>query len=104
MHVELSIDKDNEKELWTESAGHYVDAMMKLRRRTPFSDDEIWDSQRSTDLWFRDWITIHGSEGVPSYGHMMGSGHIREYLQHWRNLSVHSQQGWEAFNSAFNKM
>ena len=99
--VELCIDNNAEKDLWTESIGHYAEAMTKLRKRTPFSDDEIWDFQRSADLWFRDWITLHGSEGITNYGHMMGSGHLLEYLQHWRNLSVHSQQGWEAFNSAF---
>ena len=27
-----------------------------------------------------------------------------EYLLHWRTLTNHSQQGWEALNSAFNSL
>ena len=30
---------------------------------------------------------------------MLGAGHITEYLRHWRNLYIHSQQGYEAFNA-----
>ena len=30
---------------------------------------------------------------------MLGAGHISEYMFYHRNLYVHSQQGWEAFNS-----
>ena len=34
---------------------------------------------------------------------MLISGHIYEYLDHWRNLYVHSQQGWEALNNFVKK-
>lgn len=30
---------------------------------------------------------------------MLGAGHIRYYLQKWRNLSRFQNQGWEAYNA-----
>ncbi len=44
-----------------------------------------------------------GNEGATNYIHDLQSGHIANYLIHWRNLYVHSQQGWEALNFAVKK-
>jgi hypothetical protein len=38
-------------------------------------------------------------EGITNYIHMIGSGHIADYLFKWKNLYRFSQQGWEAMNS-----
>jgi hypothetical protein len=38
-------------------------------------------------------------EGITNYLHMIGSGHIAEYLYKWKNLYRFSQQGWETMNS-----
>ena len=35
---------------------------------------------------------------MTNYIHLLGSGHISEYLYRHRNLYRHLQQGWEAFN------
>jgi len=35
---------------------------------------------------------------MTNYIHMVGSGHIGDFLLRWRNLYRHSQQGWEALN------
>lgn len=59
----------------------------------------IVEFQEQADLFFQNWIRLHGREGVTNYIHMLGSGHICEYLFYWGNLYAHSQQGWEAFNS-----
>lgn len=73
--------------------------MELVRKKDDFSDDEIAQFQCHVDLFFQDWVSLHGIEGVTNYLHMLSSGHISDYLFHWRNLYVHSQQGWEAFNS-----
>ena len=35
---------------------------------------------------------------VTNYIHMLGSGHIMEFLYRYRNLYKYSQQGWEHMN------
>jgi hypothetical protein len=72
---------------------------VKLRKKTPFSDEEIVDFQRTTDEWFQRWVDLEGWEGCTNYTHMLGSGHIADLLFHHRNLYVFSNQGWEALNS-----
>jgi hypothetical protein len=78
---------------------NYVPAIELLRQKSEFTDDEIANFQRYVDLFFQDWVDLHGKAGVTNYVHMLASGHISEYLQHWRNLYRHSQQGWESLNS-----
>ena len=51
-------------------------------------------------MFFQDWIVLNdGLAGVTNYIHLLGSGHMSDYMFYWRNLYIHSQQGWEAFNS-----
>ena len=49
--------------------------------------------------FFQAWVLLWQKEGITNYIHMIGSGHIAEYLFKWRNLYRFSQQGWEAMNS-----
>jgi len=51
------------------------------------------------DKFYVTWIALLLHEGVTNYIHMLGAGHIGEYLLYHCNLYKHSQQGWEAFNS-----
>jgi hypothetical protein len=44
-------------------------------------------------------IELHQSDGITNYIHMIGSGHLSEFLSYYRNLYIHSQQEWEHFNS-----
>jgi hypothetical protein len=45
------------------------------------------------------WFRINGGqEGITNYIHQLVTGHIADYLFEWRNLYVHSQQGWENLN------
>ncbi len=51
------------------------------------------------DNFYVTWIDLLLHEGVTNYIHMLGAGHIGEYLLHHQNLYEHSQQGWEVFNA-----
>ena len=93
--VELSVADPIEKDKWTRGVAHYSEAMKRLRSREDMTDAEIFDFQKEVDLFLKEWIDLHQAEGVTNYAHMLGSGHIMEYLFHWRNLAIHSQQGWE---------
>jgi hypothetical protein len=50
------------------------------------------------------WVRLNkGNEGATNYIRHLKSGHVSDYLLHWRNLYVHLQQGWEALNFAIKK-
>ena len=49
-------------------------------------------------FFFQLWVQLHGRDGVTNYVHMIGSGHMLEYMKRWGNLTKYSQQGWEALN------
>lgn len=85
--------------VWKRCVPHYRDAILTVRSRVDLSPESVFSFQNSADLFFQDWVALHGREGVTNYIHMIGSGHICEYLIYWGNLYSHSQQGWEAFNS-----
>ena len=99
--IDPMIQDSTKKEKWKTCIGHYRQALEIVNRKHDLSNEEIWEFQKQADYFFKLWIELYGAEGVTNYAHVIGSGHLREYLQHWRNLSNHSQQGWEAFNSAF---
>jgi hypothetical protein len=53
---------------------------------------------------FQRWVEIDkGKEGVTNYMHWLGAEHIADYLFYWRDLYVHSQQGWENLNHVVKK-
>ena len=91
----LCVSDEVRRELWQRCIGHYRLALKKVNVRHDMKQREIFSFQRQVDYFFRDWLTLHGEEGVTNYAHMLGSGHLMEYLNRWRNLWAHSQQGWE---------
>ena len=73
--------------------------MILLRKRDDFSNAEIASYQNHADKFFQAWVRLWQIEGITNYIHMIGSGHIADYLYKWKNLYRYSQQGWEAMNS-----
>jgi hypothetical protein len=69
-----------------------------LQQKTDFTDEEIEAFQLQADEFFSRWAALAGYDGVTNYIHMLGAGHIRYYLQKWRNLNRYSNQGWENYN------
>eukprot|EP00978_Attheya_sp_CCMP212_P002202 scaffold4490_cov46-Attheya_sp.AAC.7 len=78
--------------------------MLKLRQHADFTDDDIAEFQHDFDMFFQDWVELHGKNGLTNYIHLLSSGHISEYLFKWRDLYAHSQQGWESLNNQFKTM
>eukprot|EP00978_Attheya_sp_CCMP212_P000404 scaffold790_cov30-Attheya_sp.AAC.2 len=88
----VTVDADiNSK--WKRCIPHYRNAMQK----TDFTDDS--EFQNEFDLFYQDWVGVYGYRGVTNYIHIMSSGHMSDYLHKWRNLYLHSQQGWESLNN-----
>jgi hypothetical protein len=102
--VEFCIPDEDEKIEWSLAIEFYRQGMVLLRKREDLTDDEIMGFQWQMDQFGYHWLELNmGLEGVTNYVHDLISGHISDYLFHWRNLYIHSQQGWEALNFAVKK-
>jgi hypothetical protein len=95
--IELCIADNGQKHRWKECLEHYKSLFVMLRKQEDFSKQEIVDFQKQADLFYKIWIDIHGAKGVTNYIHMIGSGHVADFLEYYKNLYRHSQQGWENF-------
>ena len=92
------------REVWKTWIKNYCVSLDILLVKEDLTDDQIMSYQWALDLFFQQWIDINkGKEGVTNYIHLIGSGHISEYLFEWRNLYEHSQQGWENLNNVVKK-
>ena len=87
------------QESWKISVNSYCVSMNIVRSKNDLDHEQIVEFQRYIDLFFRKWVKLHGIGGITNYIHMLGSGHIADYLFRWKKLCRHSQQGWEALNS-----
>jgi hypothetical protein len=97
--VDFCITDPERALLWSTALTNYRIAMVLLRKREDFTNAEIATYQSHADKFFQAWIQLWQKEGVTNYMHMIGAGHISDYLYKWRNLYRYSQQGWEAMNS-----
>jgi hypothetical protein len=84
---------------WKRMMPHYRSAMIKMRQKTDFTDDDISEFQEQFDLFHQDWVGMYGIKALTNYIHLLSSGHMSDYLFKWRNLYLHSQQGWESLNN-----
>ena len=50
-------------------------------------------------MFFQLWVNLHQHEGVTNYIHVLGAGHVKEYMREWGSLNKFSQQGWESLNA-----
>ena len=97
--VDFCVTDPERQLLWTTALNNYQIAMVLVRKREDFTNAEISTYQGHADRFFQAWIRLWQKEGVTNYLHMIGAGHISDYLYKWRNLYRFSQQGWEAMNS-----
>ena len=79
-----------------------IDTFSKLNKlicaRVEFTDEMIEEFQCLADSFFTKWVSLNGMAGVTNYIHLLGSGHLMEFLYKYRNLYKFSQQGWEHLN------
>jgi hypothetical protein len=78
---------------------YYRNAMSIARKHEDLHNEEILEFQRNANIFFWKWVDLEGYDGMTNYIHLMGSGHLSEYMFQYRNLYKHSQQGWEKFNA-----
>jgi hypothetical protein len=94
-------DNDNHARIqkFYDCISNYNKMFEMLRKKDDFTDDEILEFQKLADYFYDEWIDLQGREGITNYIHMIGSGHVADFLYEFRNLYRHSQQGWEHLNS-----
>jgi hypothetical protein len=73
--------------------------MVLLQKKEDFTNETITAYQCHADKFFQAWVCLWQKEGITNYMHMIGSGHLADYLYKWNNLYRFLQQGWEAMNS-----
>jgi hypothetical protein len=93
-----TVDLETNK-TWKKCIPHYRNVMKKMQQKKDFTNDDISEFQNEFDLFYQDWVRMYGYKAVTNYIHIMSSGHMSDYLHKWRNLYVHSQQGWESLNN-----
>jgi len=99
LFLDLCIVDEQERVQWKQCINEYRYAIVLLRKKCDLTNDEIKRFQEHIDAFYVSWVALVSLEGVTNYIHMLGTGHIGEYLLHHRNLYKHSQQGWEVFNA-----
>ena len=99
--IDLCTVDEDRRTMWKDCLQHYKSSMQLVNIKRNLTDDEIYAYQREADEFFAIWVDLHGETGITNYAHLIGSGHVMEYLLHWRNLSSHAQQGWEGKSRAF---
>ena len=83
---------------WVTAVTHYRLGMKEMRRHEDFEPEEVLPVQKNLDLFYSSWVDLWGREGITNYIHMLGTGHMADYLLATKNLYRHSQQGWENLN------
>ena len=101
--VPETVDEKLNKQ-WKTCLPHYRNAMEKIPQKTDFTDADICQFQEQFDLFFQEWMRMYGLKGITNYIHLLSSGHMSDYLHKWRNLYLHSQQGWESLNKNLMKI
>ena len=98
--IDLSILNEQRKLKWKKAVSEYVAAMKIMQKKgEDYTPEELKTYQSHADEFFQIWVELHSRQGVTNYIHMVGSGHMYEYMKCWGNLTKYSQQGWEALNA-----
>jgi hypothetical protein len=76
--------------------GYYGASLKILLKREDLTEAEVYDFQWEIDRFAQEWVKLYkGNDGATNYIRDLQSENIRDYLLHWCNLYIHSQQGWE---------
>ena len=98
--LDICIPQESSRQAWKNCLSEYRSGMEIARSHSDLTDDNIVNFQHHIDEFYQAWVHLGlGKNGITNYIHLLGSGHIAEFLFKWRNLYAHSQQGWEALNS-----
>ena len=91
-------DWESQLQQWTKVIGYFCQLDCLMNVGVEFPDDMIEEFQSLADSFFKLWVGLNGREGVTNYIHLLGAGHLSQFLYKYCNLYKYSQQGWEHSN------
>ena len=98
--IDISIVDDERKLRIKKCVKHYQELMCIMRKKEGnYTEEELACFQDHALEFFQLWVILYSWHGVTNYIHMIGVGHMLEYMQKYGNLNKYSQQGWEALNA-----
>ena len=78
--IDMYVPEDR-KLKWQQDVNHYKKSMTIMRKKEKkYTEDEVNQYQFHADKFFHIWVELHGHTGVTNYIHMVGSGHMLEYM------------------------
>ena len=82
------------KEIWRKMLQDCHHALLVLRQRDQYSDDDIQEFQNKIDDFYTAYLETPraGKEGITYYIHMLGCLHISNYMKNHKILCNYSQQ------------
>jgi len=84
---------------WQHMLAKYLEVLKLAFQHEEFEDpEEIELFQDVVDEWFYLYVELLGFPGQTNYIHLLGSGHLYEYVKMWGSLYRYQQQGWEMKN------
>jgi hypothetical protein len=98
LDISLPNSEQTRRLKWTTAVNHYRLAMKGFRRKDDTPNVDVYAVQKNCDIFYSLWVDLWGREGITNYIHMIGVGHMSDYLLSTGNLYKHSQQGWENLN------
>ena len=98
--IEILIPDKERREKLKFSIGHYTKLMEIMRKKEGnYTNEELNQFREHSMQFYQSWIELFGYHRITNYIHMIGVGHMLEYMQQYGNLNRYSQQGWEALNA-----
>ena len=89
---------ESQLEQWTNVIHCFTELDKLMNSRVEFTDTMIEEFQSLADSFFKSWVDLNEREGITNYIHLLGAGHLSQFLYKYRNLYKYSQQGWEHSN------
>jgi hypothetical protein len=83
---DLSAFKGIRSNQWKLAESSDSEAMVQLCRKEDFAPEEVPPVQKKLDIFFQNWMNLWGWAGLTNYIHMLGTGHIADYLLSIKNL------------------
>ena len=79
--IDVSICDPERKEKYKCSVRHYRKAIEICRKTVGnYTEDELELFDDEVNKFFQIWVSLHGEKGITNYIHMLGSGHILNYM------------------------
>ena len=92
-------DIDRRKDKFKECAILYRNFIEILIQKEDYTPDNVKKFQDNVDQFMEIWCSLGGKRMMTNYFHMLASGHIKYYMETWKNMYRYEQEGWESLNA-----